>query len=206
MTDAEAFPPAPWHLAGECWVGLFQADAPLPCPAPWKPLLSARTAMVALMHYDTGTLRYDELMVGPLVRAGTHLGLLVSSIWVDSPTSVAGGRTLWQLPKQLARFAWEEGRVRIEDADGPIATLSVQRNPARLPRLPLPMPGIGGGPGNWCHFTGRLRGRLSRGGLGVEQWSPRFPFRLAGPASFSVRASGMQLTVPAPHPLHFEES
>lgn len=192
------FPPAPWRMSGECWVGLFQADRDVPCPAAWKPLLSSRMAMVALMRYREGTLQYDELMVGPLVRRGLHMGLWVSHIWVDSVASLWGGRRMWSLPKELATFTWEEGRVRVADAAGPIATFGVERRAGLGPSLPVPMPGIGGAPGRWTTFVGRMSGRLAPGGLRVEAWSDRFPFLLRGSASFSVRAHPMSLTVPAP--------
>ncbi|HZH16197.1 MAG TPA: acetoacetate decarboxylase family protein [Archangium sp.] len=192
------FPPAPWRMSGECWVGLFQADRDVPCPAPWKPMFSARTVMVALMRYQEGTLQYDELMVGPLVRHGLHMGLWVSHIWVTSVASLWGGRRMWSLPKELATFTWEEGRVRVADASGPIATFGVERRAGFGPSLPVPMPGIGGAPGGWTTFVGRMSGRLAKGGLRVEDWSERFPFLLGGDASFSVRAHPMSLTVPAP--------
>jgi hypothetical protein len=155
-------------------------------------------AMVALMRYREGTLQYDELMVGPLVRCGARMGLWVSHIWVDSAASLWGGRRIWSLPKELATFTWEERRVRVEDAAGPIATFGVERRAGpRLP-LPVPMPGIGGGPGRWTPFIGRLWGRLASGGLRVEDWSARFPFLLRGSASLSVHARPMTITVPAP--------
>ena len=193
------FPPAPWQLAGECWIGLFQADQDVPCPAPWQPVLSPRLSVVALMRYREGTLQYDELMVGPLVRHGTRMGLWVGHIWVDSAASLWGGRRIWSLPKELATFTWEEGRVRVLDArGGPIAMLGVERRTGFGPSLPMPVPGIGGASSQWTTFVGRMRGRLARGGLRVEGWSDRFPFQLGGPALVSVHADRMSLTVPPP--------
>ena len=192
------FPPAPWRMSGECWGGLVKADRDVPCPAPWKPLLSSRMAMVVLMRYRAGTLQYDELMVGPLVRHGLHVGLWIPHIWVTSEASLWGGRRMWRLPKELATFTWEEGRVRVADASGPIATFGMEQRPGFWPALPVPMPGVGGAPGGWTTFVGWMRARLAPGGLRVEEWSERFPFRLQGPASLSVRAHPMSITVPGP--------
>lgn len=57
-------------------------------------------------HYGAGsTLEYLELIVIPgLVRRGHRLGAWISHIYVDDAQSVAGGRSIWALPKELAEF------------------------------------------------------------------------------------------------------
>jgi acetoacetate decarboxylase len=137
------YPPAPWQMRGGAWIGLFQADRSLALPPDFAPLPSDRSVIVALIRYLEGTLRYDECVVGSLVRCGPLPGVYVRQIWVDSPPSLRGGRAIWGLPKQLARFTWHGSKVAIADADGPIVTLSIDARVALLPRLPLPIPLFG---------------------------------------------------------------
>lgn len=75
-------------------------------------------------NYSHGsTLQYNELIVIPaIVRQGLCLGAWISHIYVDHPSSLAGGREIWGLPKELAEFhleddealriaAYQEGRL-----------------------------------------------------------------------------------------------
>jgi acetoacetate decarboxylase len=54
-------------------------------------------------------LEYSELIViAGLVRYSGQIGGWVSHIYVDNADSVAGGRNIWGLPKELAEFIWEK--------------------------------------------------------------------------------------------------
>ena len=93
-----AYPPAPWRLKGRVAV----------VPAP-------RTGALLLLglYGDGSTLRYGEVagMVGPVVRC----------IYVDDQRSVAGGREIWALPKEVMTLRWRGGRrteVVASDATG----------------------------------------------------------------------------------------
>jgi hypothetical protein len=68
---------------------------------------------VYLSTYKAGSiLQYNELIVmGALVRYGRKLGAWISHIYVDNPDSVAGGREIWGLPKQLAEFSGVVGEA-----------------------------------------------------------------------------------------------
>jgi hypothetical protein len=61
----------------------------------------------------------------------------IPQIWVDSPTSLAGGRELWGIPKELGRFERVERgdrvRVSMTDENGPVASIRAQYG---LPLLP----------------------------------------------------------------------
>jgi hypothetical protein len=62
------------------------------------------------VHYQPGSvLTYHELLGGLLVRHGRtgRTGLTVPFIWVDSASSKQGGRELWGVPKELARFEFD---------------------------------------------------------------------------------------------------
>jgi acetoacetate decarboxylase len=91
------FPSPPWQLKAQMWLSLFvvrdsgREDRP------------AGLYGAAFVDYeDGGALTYHELLVARLLRDGRAPRVRVTDIWVDSPESLAGGRSLWALPKQLA--------------------------------------------------------------------------------------------------------
>src|SRR5690606_15942184 len=89
------YPPAPWQMHGQLWLSLFKVragDHPDREPGVYG---------VALVRYEEPSpLTYGELLVArPLNKA-----VNITDIWVDSPASVAGGRALWAIPKDLCDF------------------------------------------------------------------------------------------------------
>ncbi|MEM5838755.1 acetoacetate decarboxylase family protein, partial [Pediococcus acidilactici] len=66
---------------------------------------------IYLSYYGSGSvLEYSELIViAAFVGYKGKFGGWVSHIYVDNPDSVAGGREVWGLPKELAEFTWEGG-------------------------------------------------------------------------------------------------
>lgn len=122
------YPPAPWTLKGSAvlmlqWIDLARARQfvplnlvePVPVGFPGKTL-----AIAYLSAYGDGSvLEYSELIVAPALvrrrqaRAGEPLAPWISHIYVDSDRSVAGGRDIWGLPKELAAFSWREGGVTV---------------------------------------------------------------------------------------------
>jgi len=124
------YPPPPWRLTGRLLIAmaplrLEAARGLVPAPLRLLPAWPGHAlAMLLLGSYDErSTLRYGELagIVGP-VLAGARLGGLVTAIWADDERSVAGGRQLWGLPKQLATLRWRSGAVEVHDLAGaPIA-------------------------------------------------------------------------------------
>ena len=141
---AQTYPPPPWRLAGKLVIAgasvpLAAARALVPDPLRLLPAWPGRS--LALLYFglygEGSTLRYGELaaMVGP-VLAGARPGGLVTSIWVDSERSVAGGRELWSLPKQLAGLRWRSGAVAVHDAAGaPIAAARWTEPRVRVPAV-----------------------------------------------------------------------
>jgi hypothetical protein len=141
------YPPEPWHLDATMHVSLWtipvadlpaSLDAALPSDA--APVVAGARALVggAFVRYAPGgVLAYDELLVACLVRVGTALRVTVSDIWVDSPTSLAGGRGLWGIPKDLATFerrAVGHGRSRWRaERDGTVLAEALVAPGRRLP-------------------------------------------------------------------------
>ncbi len=173
-----AYPPPPWRLAGECWWGLFRADRPLPLPDGLRPLLGTRRLLLALVRYRAGALCYDELVVGALALRGLTPGLWVHGIWVDSAASLAGGRAIWGLPKQLASFRWSDTGVVVADGDGTLAALDLARPARPLPPLPATVLAFGSTPCGPLPF--RISGWFcpGLGAMRLADWSPRFGYRL----------------------------
>ncbi|WP_244929189.1 acetoacetate decarboxylase family protein [Nocardioides sp. W7] len=134
MTD---FPPEPWDLTGVGHVTLWRVPVgTLPVlPLSARPLTVRDQALVAtafVTYDDRGLMAYDELLAGVLVRFGRRVGLSITDIWVDSETSMRGGRELWGIPKELATF----GSLRASTVAGPIASASF--TPRGVPGLPVP--------------------------------------------------------------------
>ena len=185
MTGAEIAatvtpPPTPWIMSGRMFMGLFRLDQDgqdgqdslAALPARLAPVLAGHR-VVAVIRYCEGTLRYDELIIGRLARYGRKLGLFVDHIWVDSRESVAGGRRIWGLPKELAEFSWAGDRVTVRDAQGELATLTVNQRPAWLPTVPMRAPGFGQRDGQLLFVLGRLQVRLRGASLRLESLAPR---------------------------------
>ncbi len=94
------FPSPPWQLSARAWLSLFavrdpggRADRP------------AGLYGAAFVDYvEPGVLSYHELLVARLLRDGRAPRVRVTDIWVDSPASRDGGRSLWAIPKELAEL------------------------------------------------------------------------------------------------------
>ncbi len=150
------FPPEPWDLSGRgaltAW--LVDVDRVPPLPPGTRPLTLRGHALAATMfvaYDDAGLLPYRELLAGVVVRRGTRLAFTITDIWVDSEASRAGGRALWAIPKEMARFSGGASDGRTDEAAraetgahrGPIAT--ARFGPSRLfgrrlPALRVPFP------------------------------------------------------------------
>lgn len=138
----ESYPAQPWHMVGQAYISAWRLPAAaLPTlPAGVRPIVVGGNGFVVTAWVDYqegGALSYRELMATVPVRAG--LAASITHIWVDSPVSLAGGRELWNIPKDLAEFDLAH-RPRFtasaRSAAGPIAEADYQvrgRLPFRLP-------------------------------------------------------------------------
>lgn len=199
MPDSDSYPPAPWHAHGYAWAGIFRASRDATLPRGLAPLLPARWRMLALVRYLPGsTLAYDELIVGPVVRAGMRPGIYVEHISVDSVASLWGGRRVWGLPKRLARFAWHGDYCRISDENGLLASLRVRRGTSALPALPAVAAAFGVLGGRLAYLFAPVWMRPGRAELHVSLWSSRFGYRLGRRPLASVAGAPFAATFPPP--------
>ena len=200
--DPPPYPPEPWDLRGTGYVSLWLVPRRvLPAlPRGVRPVsLSGRAVVVAgfVDYRPGGLLSYHELLVAPLVRRGARVGVSVTGIWVDSAVSMAGGRELWGIPKEMAGFGMVHdpafhGTARV--GGDLVAEARVVRRRAGL-RLPFPLRGS-----VWqtrgaalartpLRLTGRVH--LARGRWHVEgplDWlRPYRPFLTIAAADFALR-------------------
>jgi len=169
------YPPEPWYLGGSLLVSVFlvpvrDLPAGFELPAKRRPLrLGARVPVgVAAVHYlPGGALEYDELLVAVPSLGQGGIRVTIPQIWVDSPASMRGGRELWGIPKELARFRWNEpaeGRAEVTmSVEGAqVAALRTRRGRPLLPgmrQLALPILQRLGGVTTLSH--NRVIGRIS---------------------------------------------
>lgn len=94
---------------------------------------------IYVSKYGQGSvLEYSELIVAAgLIRYSGKIGGWVSHIYVDNPDSVAGGREIWGLPKELAQFDWANGNsVVVTQNDKSLCSLTYTQ-PSFSWRLPF---------------------------------------------------------------------
>lgn len=159
------YPPAPWHMHGQLWSSLFWVRPGEVASAAHPP----GTYGVALVRYEEPSpLTYGELLVAHPVREPVR-GVSIDQIWVDSVASMAGGRELWAIPKELCDFSFETTRT------GPLTrtswSASFERRPVvdadftdlsrAAPRLPFRgttwQPGLDGGAARTAALRGSSR-------------------------------------------------
>ncbi|MEO6885885.1 MAG: acetoacetate decarboxylase family protein, partial [Jatrophihabitantaceae bacterium] len=101
-----------WDLRGQLYTSVFLvplAEIPVDLPPGCRPVSVGRYGIVGIawVSYEPdGVLAYSELMSTLLVRRGLRLMPTITHIWVDNDISRDGGRRLWGIPKQLAKFAF----------------------------------------------------------------------------------------------------
>jgi acetoacetate decarboxylase len=198
-------PPAPWRLQGYGLLTLHLTDIDRV-----RPLVPAHLQIfscfpgktlgcVYVGRYEAeSTLYYSELIVVPaLIHHQGKLGVWISHIYVDNPDSVAGGREIWGLPKEMAEFVWESGTtVTVSQSDRPLCAL---RSLWQLPGIkhPIQAPAFTLVNQQLSLFSGK--GKVKWQGAGVELQIPtRSPLPDLGRAWGAVRLSALDLRVESP--------
>lgn len=145
------YPPAPWTLKGKAvqslqLVDLEKVRSHIPPELEIvQPFPGKTFAGLYLAAYESGSdLEYHELIVvSGLVRYVNRTGIWVSHIYVDNLHSVAGGREVWGLPKQMAEFDWTEGQHPEVVVSQNQQVLCRLRYGWQIPGLRQPIPFIG---------------------------------------------------------------
>ena len=184
-SSAPAYPAAPWRLRGWAFQSLhlvnINAVRPLVPPGLRVLRVSPRHTLgcVYIANYGTGSvLQYHELIVLPaLVWGAGRLGFWVSHIYVDDRSSMAGGREVWNLPKEMAEFTVNDGvgdrQISVQQNGTSLVTIEYKPARAGVP-FPMPLPAFGTLNGAPRFFVGRARSHLglARASLQIPAESP----------------------------------
>ena len=130
------YPPAPWYLKGYAIQTLHLLDIEssrhlIPPELEIVSVLPGKTlGGIYLSIYQSGSvLEYSELIVvAGLTRYQNQFGFWISHIYVDNEISVAGGREIWQLPKEMAEFTWKEGEIEVKQQDITLCRLNYNQD------------------------------------------------------------------------------
>ncbi len=163
------YSPAPWTLKGYAvqtlqWLDLDQVR-PL-IPPQFKiisPGFNQTLGGLYFSRYQSGSiLQYNELIViSGLVSYSGQWGGWISHIYVDDEDSVAGGREIWGLPKELAEFNWEENHcVSVSQGEKLLCRLNYSRPTWSIP-LSFKVPTFGYQEGRILHFNSQFKFNLS---------------------------------------------
>lgn len=185
-----SYPSPPWQLNG-CFLQSLQPLAVedvrslIPAPLEIVSIFPGKTlGGIYLSFYDdTSILSYSELVVVPaIVRYRNRFGVWISHIYVDNSDSVAGGREIWGLPKELAAFSWEKHGVTVRAGDRLLCRLHHQ-SPSFGLRFPLTLSSFGQIDNRFVGFESQFSARFSliSGHLEVPLASPFSHLGLARP-------------------------
>jgi hypothetical protein len=133
------YPPAPWTLQGYGLqtlqlIDINTARSLVPSELEIVSLLPGKTlGGIYLSSYQSGSfLEYNELIVvAAYVRYQNRLGAWISHIYVDNFTSVAGGREIWGLPKEMAEFTWTAQGVTVTQNGKTLCKLTHKKSPLK---------------------------------------------------------------------------
>lgn len=207
--DDPHFQPAPWTLTGDATVGvklvsadlarrLVPPDAKVLCVWPKRTL--AILFLAQYRHSPVG--EYRELIVAPaLVWRKGRIGCWISHIYVDNSTSLAAGRAIWALPKQMASMQWSAERF---SSGGPQLKLQALVAPPRA-SLRLPFFGMAmskwGLSESWFAARGAARIGLTRASIELADEAGLAELGLGGRMAVFV-CSQMRVTIGRPRRWH----
>jgi acetoacetate decarboxylase len=205
-----SYPAGPWQLRG--WgvatvqaVDVRAARRFVPPGSTIVAIAPGRTlGGLLFVSYEFGsTLVYRELsFVAALVRVGGRIAFHLPRLYVDSAASLAGGRAIWGVPKEMANFevATSDGKrtIVVRSGGGDVCRLQVAVARGGL-RLAVPMPTIGTRAESFLFFTGRLSARFGFVRVAVElpQDGPFAALALDRPL-LAVSLNDFDLKVPLP--------
>jgi hypothetical protein len=111
-------------------------------------VLPGRTvAVLYLAQYEQSPVgAYHEVIIAPAItRTGGTWAFWISHIVVDSDPSVAAGRSIWNLPKQVGSFVWQgDSSVHVDMRSSQLTVSMLANRPRGLLRLPFTGPAMSG--------------------------------------------------------------
>ena len=209
-----AYPKAPWKLQGYAiqtgqLVDIEQARPFIPQEFEIISVLPGKTlGGVYASRYEPGSaLEYSELIVvAGLVSYAGNGGAWISHIYVDHPDSVAGGREIWGLPKELAEFTWDNredsSQVSVRQGNRKLCRFSTTNMVLPFSTgfpLPLSGPVLSALNSDVLMFKGEFNSPLElvNGKLDIPAESPFRSLNLDKPL-LTVQCQSLQILVNAP--------
>lgn len=204
--DDPHFQPAPWTLSGEAIVGwklvsgdlarrLVPPNAKVLCVWPKRTL-----AILFLAQYRQSPVgEYREVIIAPaLVSHGGRVGFWISHIYVDNSTSLAAGRAIWALPKQMGSMEWSAERFSMGGSQLKLqALVSPSRASIRLPFFGAAMSRYGSAE-SWFAARGTARVGLARASVELADDSGLAALGIGGTMTAFV-CNQMRVTIGRPH-------
>lgn len=204
------YPPAPWILEGYAFqtlnlVEIENCRSFIPSELEIVSVFPGKTlGGVYFSAYQSGSiLEYNELIVVPaLVRYQGKVGTWISHIYVDNQDSVAGGREIWGLPKEMAEFTWEKNGVSVDRDNRQLCYFRHQQGLFNLStgwRQELSGKVFGGLNTDLLFFTGILKSYIGlvEGQLEIPSDSSLAELKLSKPL-LSCKLTQLTLTVNLP--------
>lgn len=167
-----AYPQPPWATVG--WAAFRAYLVPVEhVRVPEGLEIEARAGrtlgLLGVVDYrPPSPLAYRELVWMPArVRARGRRGHFVAKMFVDDERSLAAGREVWALPKQLARFELSEDLVEMWGSDGSNVRVALGR---RWPAIAMSsaIVTLQAREGAIVRFRGETRGRSAPRSMRVE--------------------------------------
>lgn len=207
------YPPPPWTIQGHGFLSLHLLDVEqvrsvIPDQFQVISVFPGKTVGGVLIasYGATSTLIYNELIVvSGLVSCANQVGSWISHIYVDNPDSVAGGRAIWGLPKELAHFQWnlsEQPSVHVTQNDRTLCQLYCQwRSPSfPIPSISAPVLSLRQNVPLQFQASGTFKLRLIGSRLDIPSSSP-FALLNLGQAWLSVYSDRLSVVAGAPTPI-----
>ncbi|AFY58927.1 acetoacetate decarboxylase [Rivularia sp. PCC 7116] len=204
------YPAAPWHLKGYAvqtlqLVDIDKASKFIPSELEIVSLLPGKTlGSIYISCYESGSLlTYNELIAAPgLVRYQGKIGGWISHIYVDNLDSVAGGREIWGLPKEMADFSWNNGSVSVSQNNRELCSLSYQKSFLNLStwwQQELSAGCFGGLGSELLFFDNNFKTQVAllQGKLEIPQYSPFASLNLDKPL-FTLNLQKLELMAGVP--------
>lgn len=201
-----SYPQAPWTLQGYAFQTLQLLDIDRV-----RPLIPSELNIISvfpgktlggvyLSYYGSGSvLEYSELIVvAAFLSYKGKFGGWISHIYVDHSDSVAGGREIWGLPKEMADFTWSGDRVTVTQGNRKLCSCKYNRQGFGLQQR-LGASSFSSMSSDLLLFPAELESRLGlvSSKLEIPSESPFSSLNIGQPL-LTVHADNMRLKVGAP--------
>jgi hypothetical protein len=193
-----SYPPAPWKARGYVMQSLKLIDVEkargfVPPELEIVSVLPSKTlGAVYFAEYGPGSaLDFNELIISSaLTRRGSTIRFWISHIYVDNADSMAGGREIWGLPKEMAQFTWNDDHTQVEARqDGRLLCAMRSGSPTWLIPIIVLLPTFSILGASLLSFLATVTGRLGLSGYELDI-SADSPF-----TGLNLTAKGLALSI-----------